>query len=420
VSGDCFKEERSMATSGQDARHPLPDFMEQRLTRFYEGRFKEEWGGRHVFRSRLPAPGSLILCNNDYLDIARHPRLIEAQCTSLKRSGAGLMMSTLFDQDPDGAKRRVEDSLARVIGGAEGVLTQSGYCANIGLIQAIAGPEVPVYVDSMAHASLHAGIRFAGAVPVPFKHNDIVDLAAKMSQKTPGVVAIDSVYSTDGSVAPMAAIARLTKEHGSVLVVDESHSFGTHGTHGCGLVASLGLMDKVHFITVSLAKAYCSRAGFIACPRGFRDYFGFESLPAIFSSALLPHDIAGIDAARQIAVEEDGRRERLHDLTRQARQELGAMGYPVGTEGEQIIALEVGSDFDAAAVRDRFEDHGIFGALFTPPATSRGRSLVRLSLHAGLSDADVERLLGTLRDLRETLNLAGWSGSRRRSERKIL
>jgi CAI-1 autoinducer synthase len=403
-----------MSYSGQNAWHPLPAFLEKRLHRFYEERFKDEWGGRHVFRSRTPPRGSLILCNNDYLDIARHADLIEAQRASLEHSGAGLMMSTLFDQDPDGAKRRVEDSLARVIGSAEGVLTQSGYCANIGLIQAISGPGLPVYIDSMAHASLHAGIRFAGAIAVPFKHNDIDDLDAKIAQKGTGVVVVDSVYSTDGSVAPLAEVARVVKQYESVLVVDESHSFGTHGARGCGLVASQGLTDEVQFITVSLAKAYCSRAGFIGCPRGFRDYFGFESLPAILSSALLSHDIAGIDAARRIVVEDNWRRKRLHEVTKRVRLALGELGYPVGTDGEQIIALEVGSDFDAAAVRDRFEERGIFGALFTPPATSKGRSLVRLSLHAGLNDADVERLLDLFHYLRDTVNPAAWSGSSRK------
>ena len=395
----------------------LPAFLKQRVARFHEDFFQGEWGGRHIFRSRPFAPDGLILCNNDYLDISRHPRLIDAQCTSLSSRGAGLMMSPLFDQDPESARHRVEQVLADAVGSAEGVLTQSGYCANIGLMQAIAGADMPVYIDSMAHASLHAGIRFANAVAVPFKHNDVSDLRSKMAQRAPsqrtGVVVIDSIYSTNGSVAPLAAIVEIAREYDSVVVVDESHSFGTHGPHGRGLVASLKLAHQVHFVTVSLAKAYCSRAGFIACPPGFRDYFGFESLPAIFSSALLPHDIAGIEAAHGIIGTEDGRRKRLHKLTRHVRLELATLGYPVGLEGEQIIALEVGSDFDTAAVRDTFEEHGIFGALFTPPATSRGRSLVRLSLHAGLSDEDVERLLTTLRELRESVGLTGWSGVRR-------
>jgi len=398
-------------------RPGLPTFLKQRVARFQEDCFKTEWGGRHLFKSRPVPRGSLVLSNNDYLDIACHPRLIDAQRASLASRGVGLMMSPLFDQDPDSARHRIEQVLAASVGSAEGVLTQSGYCANIGLMQAIAGAGIPVYIDSMAHASLHAGIRFANAVAVRFKHNDVSDLRSKISQRPPsqrsGVVVMDSIYSTDGSVAPMTAMVNVARECDSVVVVDESHSFGTHGPHGRGLVASLKLAKKVHFVTVSLAKAYCSRAGFIACPAGFRDYFGFESLPAIFSSALLPHDIAGIEAAHGIIGDEAWRRRRLHTLTRHVRVELAALGYPVGLEGEQIIALEVGSDFDTAAVRDRFEEHGIFGALFTPPATSRGRSLVRLSLHAGLSDEDVQRLVTTLGKLRNVIGLSEWSGVRR-------
>ncbi|MDQ0010184.1 CAI-1 autoinducer synthase [Luteibacter jiangsuensis] len=387
----------------------LPDFMEQRLAKF-RNFVMTEWGGRHVFRSRPFTPGALVLCTNDYLSISNSRRIVDAQCASLREHGAGLMMSSLFNQDPNDALRRVEQTLADAIGTAEGVLTQSGYCANIGLMQAIACPGRPVYIDVIAHASLHAGIRFAGATAVLFHHNDIGDLRAKISQNGAGVVVIDSIYSTNGSLAPIRDIVDFARAHDCLMVVDESHSLGTHGLHGRGLVADLGLAGKVDFVTVSLAKAYCSRAGFIACPKGFRDYFGFESLPAIFSSSLLPHDIAGIRAAHEVVVSEEWRRDRLHKLTRHIRCELASMDYPVDTDGEQIIALEVGSDLRTAEVRDIFEDHGIFGSLFTPPATSRGRSLVRLSLHAGLSDCDLDRLLTTLRDLRVAVRLSSWSG----------
>lgn len=387
----------------------LPDFMEKRLARF-QNFVVSEWGGRHIFRSQPFTPGDLVLCTNDYLSISNNKDIVDAQCASLREHGAGLMMSSLFNQDPDDALRRVEQTLADAVGAAEGVLTQSGYCANIGLMQAIACPGRPVYIDVIAHASLHAGIRFAGATTVLFRHNDIGDLSAKISKDGAGIVVIDSIYSTNGSLAPMRDIVDLAHNHGCLMVVDESHSFGTHGLHGRGLVAGLGLAGKVDFVTVSLAKAYCSRAGFIACPKGFRDYFGFESLPAIFSSSLLPHDVAGIRAAHEVVIGEERRRDRLHSLTRYIRCGLASMGYPVDTDGEQIIALEVGSDLRAAEVRDIFEDHGIFGSLFTPPATSKGRSLVRLSLHAGLSDGDVDRLMTTLRNLRVAVRLPTWSG----------
>jgi len=392
----------------------LPAFLEDRMTRFYEGRVRAEWGGKHLFHGSAPGPDSLLLYSNDYLDISRHPLLVEAQCTALKSTAAGSMKSSIFDQDIDGPLRRTERSLADALGSAEGVLTQSGYIANIGLLQAISGPGIPVYIDFKAHPSLLAGIRFAGATAVQFRHNDVSDLGAKIARKGSGVVVVDSVYSTDGSVAPLAKMCETARDGDCVIVVDESHSFGTHGTHGHGIVVGQGLTDRVHFVTVSLAKAHCSRAGFIACPAGFGDYFGLESLPAVFSSALLPHDIASIEAAHAIVVDEEWRRTRLHEVTRYVRSTLAALDYPVSAEGEQIIALEVGSDVDTAAVRDALEQKDIFGALLTPPATSRGRSLVRLSLHAGLSDLDVERLINGLRHIRDAMDLTRWSGVRRR------
>ncbi|MGE7139014.1 alpha-hydroxyketone-type quorum-sensing autoinducer synthase [Luteibacter sp. NPDC031894] len=391
----------------------LPDFVACRVDRFHNERVAVDWGGRHILRGRRPEGGDLMLQSNDYLAIAGHPAIVEAQRGALARGGLGMMMSALFQQDEGQPLHRVEAELARAVGSEDGILAQSGFAANVGLIQSIAGERVPVYIDMLAHASLWEGIRSAGAKAVPVLHNDMAHLERQVLRNGPGVIVVDAVYSTNGSLAPLAEIAAIAHAQGCVLVVDESHSLGTHGQRGEGLVASLGLTDRVHFVTASLAKAYCSRAGFIACTTRFKDYFGCEALPAIFSSSLLPHELAGLSASHRVIQTEGWRRQRLRAITRQVRSELTAMGYPISDGTEQIVAFEAGQEILTGRVRDIMERHGVFGSVFSAPATTVNRSLLRLTLNAGMSDGDVERLLAVCRTARDELELDAWSASRR-------
>ncbi len=163
-----------------------------------------------------------------------------------------------------------------------GVLCQSGWCANTGLIQSIANKDVPVYIDMLAHTSLWEGIHSAGANAVPFMHNDADHLRKQVKHHGAGVIVVDSLYSTSGSLCPLTEIVEISEENGCILVVDESHSLGTHGPHGKGLVVGLGLTEHVHFRTASLAKAFAGRAGFITCSERFSEYFRYESNPADF------------------------------------------------------------------------------------------------------------------------------------------
>lgn len=396
------------------ARGPaMPAFVTRRVEKFHEERVAIDWGGRHILRGRHPVAGDLLLQSNDYLSIARHEAIVDAQRETLGNGGLGMMMSALFMQQEDEPLHQVEKELARAVGFEDGILAQSGYAANVGLLQSIADEHVPVYVDMLAHASLWEGVRSAGAKGIPVMHNDPAHLEKHILRNGPGVVVVDSVYSTNGSLAPLREIADVAERHGCVLVVDESHSLGTHGSRGEGLVASLGLLDKVHFITASLAKAYCSRAGFISCSTRFKDYFGCEARPAIFSSALLPYELAGLAASHHVIQSEGWRRSRLRHITEYVRGALTALDFPISDGSEQIIAFEAGNEQLTAHVRDVLEEHGIFGSVFSAPATTPNRSLLRLTLNAGMSDADVERLIDTCAKTREQMRLDEWSATRR-------
>ena len=391
----------------------LPEFARSRVERFYSERVNGSWGGRHILRGSKPGSDALMLNNNDYLAIAKHPAIIKAQTDALFGTGAGLMMSGVFLQHEDDPVHVLERELAMAFGSESAILCQSGYNANVGLVQSLAGERTPVYVDMLAHASLWEGIKSAGAQAVPVMHNDVEYLERQVLRHGPGVILVDSVYSTNGSLAPVAAIADIAQRHRCVFVVDESHSLGTHGLHGEGVVASLGLASRVHFVTASLSKAYCSRAGLITCSRAFKDYFACEAMPAIFSSALLAADLAGIEASHEVIRTEGWRRARLWHVTQRVRAGLAELGYPIGDGTEQIVAFEAGVESLTMRVRDRLEEAGVFGAIFSAPATAKNRSLLRLTLNAAMTDDDIERLLAACKAVRDHVDLDAWSATRR-------
>ncbi|NKJ51087.1 hypothetical protein CIC12_31080 [Burkholderia sp. SG-MS1] len=397
-------------TTQRHNRPVLPAFVTSRVERYYRERVQETWGGGHIMRGRIAGPDALHLSSNDYLAIARHPDIIDSMARTLREDGNGLLMSGIFLHG-DCPQLRFESRLATFMHAEAGVLCQSGYAANTGLLQSIASAQTPVYVDMMAHMSLWEGIRSAGAVPVAFRHNDVAHLEQQIGRYGPGVVLVDSVYSTTGGVCRLVAIGDVCERHGCVFVVDESHSLGTHGPRGAGLVAELGLESRVAFRTASLAKAFAGRAGFITCPVDFQEYFKFESNPAIFSSTLLPHEISGLDATLSVIEAADRRRARLTASAAWLRQRLTELGYNLNGSQSQIIALEAGTEQRTIVLRDALESRGIFGSVFCAPATARNRALIRLSIHAGLSDMQVEKIASVCRDIRAEVELDKWAST---------
>ncbi|WP_061294359.1 alpha-hydroxyketone-type quorum-sensing autoinducer synthase [Herbidospora cretacea] len=372
-----------MKTSPQ----PATARVRARVERFHRHRVAGEWSGRELLSGRSPQPGDVRVDSNDYLALAGDERVAKRMADCL-----------LGGQD----QVVPEEDLTSHLRARAGVLCQSGWDANLGLLQAIADEHTPVYVDQLAHMSLAAGAKLARAPLRPFRHNDLGHLRRRIERHGPGVVAVDALYSTNGSLCPLAEMCDLVEETGCVLVVDESHSLGTSGPLGAGLVVELGLTGRVHFRIASLSKAFAGRAGFVAAQDpAFVPYFRLESFPAVFSSRLLPHDLAGLAATLEAVRTDEWRRDRLREVSAWVREEVAELGFDLEGSASQIVALQTGTERHTIDVRESLEEHGVFGSVFAPPATARNRSLIRLSLHCGLGDDDVTRIVEACRDVRD-------------------
>jgi len=161
-------------------------------------------------------------------------------------------------------------------------------------------------------------------------------------------------------------------------------------------------------------KAFAGRAGFITCSERFSEYFKFESNPAIFSSTLLPYEVAALNATLSVVCTENWRREKLHANAEYLRVHLDALGYNLNDSQSQIISLESGSEQQTIVLRDALEERGIFGSVFCAPATAKNRALMRFSIHSGLTQFDLDRIIQVCADIRDEVDLANWPSSRRK------
>jgi CAI-1 autoinducer synthase len=392
----------------------VSDHLAQRIKREHTDRFDKLWGGRPLLNGRTPTSNSVRLNGNDYLGLTGNADVIRAQTMTLKNDTDFVTQSSLFLHS-EHPVRHLERNLAQWLGKEDGLICQSGYAANVGLIQAIADEETPIYIDTLAHASLWEGARAARATAYAFRHNDAAHLDRMMAKHGAGLVIVDSVYSTTGAMCPLVDILNITEKHSSMILVDESHSLGTHGPQGAGLCAALGVSHRVHFISASLAKAFAGRAGYFTMSAAMRGYVVMASFPNIFSSCLLPHEISGLDATLEVIKKSDAERARLMYMTQRLRNSLSDMGYPVHQGTEQIIALESGTEPNTMILRDFLEERDVFGAVFCAPATSRNRAMVRLTLSSVLTDAEIEHVEKVAAEIVPLVNPQQWPIARRQA-----
>ena len=405
--------ERKIKPAAKAFHNPdLGKNLTARIARDFTPRWDQQWGGKFVLHGKPAGPNAIRLDGNDYLGITGHPHIVQAQVDALCKQQEFVVQSGVFhlNQHPT---RALETALAAWVGKDDGFICQSGYSANVGLLQAIADASTPIYLDTLAHASLWEGAHAARAPAFAFRHNDPAHLARMIAKNGPGIVVVDSVYSTTGALCPLVDMVAVAEQGDCMILVDESHSLGTHGPQGAGLCAALGLSDRVHFITASLAKAFAGRAGFFTAPAHMRHYIFCTSFPNIFSSSLLPHEIAGLTATLELVKKSDEARTRLHAHTRRLRLSLEELGYPIHQGSQQIIALESGTEPDTMVLRDRLEERNVFSSMFCAPATSSKRAMMRMTLNAGLVDSELEHVEAAAREIAPIVKPWDWPIARR-------
>ncbi|NUW74733.1 quorum-sensing autoinducer synthase [Vibrio mediterranei] len=377
----------------------LPKFIEQQHDIYIAENIHSTKSKKHLVSGKRPTASDTSYQTNDYLCLNNNAYIKEKHIDAIRANTESMLMSGVYTAEAEDSSA-FEKKLAKLTGFEECVVSQSGYTANLSLLQAICTKDTNVYVDFFAHASLWEGARIAGAMVHPFMHNNIRHLKRQIQKNGPGIILVDSIYSTLGTIAPLVDLVSMAYEYDCALVVDESHSLGTHGPKGAGLVAELGLTEHVDYITVSLAKTFAYRAGAILSNKKTAHCLPFVAFPAIFSSMLLPYETERLSATVDVIKSADNARRSLFSNSDYLRNQLRNLGLSIRSES-QIIALETGDAENTEIVRDFLESKGVFGSIFCTPATPKGKNIIRFSVTSEHTLEDLDRVVQACKEATE-------------------
>jgi len=341
-------------------------------------------------RVQLDGRDVLLLCSNDYLGLAGHPWVREAAAEAALAWGAGAGASRLISGNME-PHLQLEQRLAAFKGYAAGLLFGSGYLANLGVISALAGRGSVVFSDELNHASIVDGCRLARAEVFIYRHRDVEHLAWGLERfgERAGAIVTDGVFSMDGHVAPLADLARLAREHGCRLMVDEAHATGALGPGGRGSVAAAGLSDEVDLVVGTLGKALGSYGAYVCTSAELCDYLLNTARSFIFSTALPPPALGAALAALELLEAEPQRVRRLNANAAVLREGLRAEGLAAGGGASQIVPLAVGAADTAMALCERLLERGVFAQGIRPPTVPSGSSRLRFSAMATHDEDDL-------------------------------
>jgi 8-amino-7-oxononanoate synthase len=334
-------------------------------------------------RVRLGGADVLLLCSNNYLGLADHPRVRQGAADAAERWGAGSGASRLVSGNMD-LHDKLEQRLAEFHGSESALLFGAGYLANAGIIPALAERGQVVFSDELNHASIIDGCRLSGAETFVYRHRDTEHLGWGLQKagSSGALIVSDGVFSMDGDVAPLPELAVLAKRFGVRLMIDDAHAIGVLGPGGRGSVAAAGLEDEVDVVVGTLGKALGSYGAYACASSEMRDYLVNTARPFIFSTAPPPPAVGAALAALSLLASRPGLAQHLRRNAAMLREALGDQLLDVGPSRTQIVPIIVGDARRAVALCERALEGGVFAQAIRPPTVPEGTSRLRLTVMA--------------------------------------
>ncbi len=355
-----------------------------------------EAGLRRSLRPRPAVATELDLASNDYLGLSQHPDVIEGGVAALRVWGAGATGSRLVTGDTE-LHQEFESELAEYVGASASLLFSSGYTDNLGAVVGLSGPGSLLVSDAYSHASLVDACRLSRARVVVAPHRDVdaVDAALGSRREERAVVITDSVFSADGTLAPVRELHEVCRRHRALLIVDEAHGLGVRGG-GRGLLHELGLAGAPDVvITTTLSKALGSQGGAVLGPAPVRAHLIDAARPFIFDTGLAPAAVGAARAALKVLRTETWRPEAV---LRNARALAETCGVPEVPQSA-VVSVILGDPDVALAAATACLDAGVKVGCFRPPTVPAGTSRLRLTARASLDAAELEFARGVLTDV---------------------
>ncbi len=343
---------------------------------------------QHAFRQLLLSGQRTDFCSNDYLGLARSEKIQEnahaivKQLDQVHGSGGSRLLAGNYELIEE-----AEQLVAEFHQAPAGLIFNSGYDANLGLFSCVPQKGDVVVYDQLIHASIRDGIRLSAAQAYSFLHNDLADLQKKLANAEGRVfVAVESVYSMDGDMAPLEAICELCERHNAYLVVDEAHATGVVGERGEGLVQHLGLTERCFARVHTFGKAVGCHGAIVLGSLFLREYLVNFCRPFIYTTALPPQAVAVILSAYAYFPDMHAERKHLGHLIKLFRERLG------GNSHTPIQVVMAPGNERARQLAAQLQEEGLDVRAILHPTVPKGQERLRVVLHSFNSAEEVEQL----------------------------
>ena len=359
-------------------------------------------------RVQLGGAEVLLLCSNNYLGFADHPRVRQAAADAAERYGAGAGASRLISGDME-LHGKLEQRLADFKGTEAALLFGSGYLANTGTVAALAGEGEVVFSDELNHASIIDGCRLSKAETFIYRHRDLdhLEWGLREAGDRAALIVTDGVFSMDGDVTPLPDLAPLARRYGCRLMVDEAHGTGAIGPGGRGTVAAAGLSGEVDVIVGTLGKALGGYGAYVCGSAELRDMLINTARPFIFSTAPPPPSVGAALAALELLASRPGVVEQLRRNAAVMRETLSEQGLDVGGSRTQIVPVMVGDARRTLALSERLLEGGVFAQGIRPPTVPPGTSRLRLTVMANHRADELQNAARIIGHAARELGIAG-------------
>ncbi|MGV0594798.1 8-amino-7-oxononanoate synthase [Mycolicibacterium porcinum] len=349
---------------------------------------RRQAGLRRELRTRPAVATELDLASNDYLGLSQHPEVLDGGIEALRTWGAGAGGSRLVTGNTE-LHEGFETALAAFVGAESALVFSSGYTANLGAVVALSGPGSLLVSDALTHASLVDACRLSRARVTVTPHRDVDAVDAALSARTEerAVVLTESVFSTDGALAPLRELHAVCRRHGALLLVDEAHGLGVRGPGGQGLLYEAGLAGSPDVVmTTTLSKALGSQGGVVLGQEAIRAHLIDAARPFIFDTGLAPAAVGAAWAALRVLIAEPQRAQAVLDHA----AELARISGDATVPDSAVVSVILGEPDVAVAAAAACLDRGVRVGCFRPPTVPEGTSRLRLTARASLTADEMD------------------------------
>ena len=340
----------------------------------------------------------LMIGSNNYLGLTHHPYVLEAAECALKKYGSGNTGSRFLNGNLD-LHEQLEERLAQYLGKEAALVFSTGFQTNLGVISTLVGRNDKVFLDKLDHASIVDAARLAYGEVARFNHADFDQLrlmleADRASGRNGGrMVVVDGVFSMEGDIVDLPALADVCAEYDAALVVDDAHAIGYLGPTGAGTAEHYDMRERVDLTVGTFSKSFASIGGFVVGPEPVIHYLRHHARALIFSASMPPTAVATALAALDIIEREPERRERLWKITKRMMEAFRSLGFEIGPTETPIIPIMIGSIENTFAFWKAIFDEGLFTNPVTPPAVPENSCRLRTSYIATHTDEQLDYVL---------------------------